>query len=87
MIELRSKLLGGQNAEHLQVELKQAKEDLQSVTEQKNKLSESKQVLKKVCTCTLVTHHLHCILSQKHHVILAIRCTAHVQCHVMYLCL
>ncbi len=53
MIELRSRLLGGQNAEHLQVDLKQVKEDLQSVTEQKNKLSESQRVLKKVCTCTL----------------------------------
>ena len=47
-------MLGGQSAEHLQVDLERVKQDLQSVTEQKNKLSDSKQVLKKVGSCVHV---------------------------------
>ncbi len=49
LMELHGKLTAGQNAEELQLELKRMKQDLQSVTDQKNKLSESKQALKKVC--------------------------------------
>ncbi len=61
MIELRSKMLGGQSAEHLQVDLERVKQDLQSVTEQKNKLSDSKQVLKKVGSCVHVFFYDHCL--------------------------
>lgn len=54
-------MLGGQSAEHLQVDLERVKQDLQSVTEQKNKLSDSKQVLQKVGSCVHVFFYDHCL--------------------------